>query len=254
MFKLRSIKTQLILYLAALAVFISIKDKDAAFLFTATIAVISSVSLEALIVYFKTKTLRITESSCITGLIIGFVLSGNQAFWKLVAAAAIAILSKSVFRFHKKHIFNPAGFGIFLTLIFLGADTYWKGTYLWYIIVPFGLYFSYKLRRLEILYGYFLVFLALFGTQAIFQKVSPSNIFGYLSYFYIFVMVIEPITTPIKPAGRFLFGAGVSLLIFILTQAGARFDVELFSLLALNMAVPLLNKVPDKVFVKKSRL
>jgi Na+-translocating ferredoxin:NAD+ oxidoreductase RnfD subunit len=111
--------------------------------------------------------------------------------------------------------------------------------------LPFGLYFVYKIRKLEIIAGYAAVSLALFGIQALLQKIPLWHVFGYLSYFYIFVMVIEPKTTPVKPLGKLLFGAGVAGLIFVLTQLGAKFDVELCGLLIMNIAVPLvLKKIP----------
>lgn len=243
MFKLKSIKTQLILYLFCFAVFLSIKDKDAVFLVTALIAVSASIALETIILYLKTKSFRITESSVITGLIIGYVLSSDNVWWKFVAASVLAILSKSLIRFRKKHIFNPAGFGIFLTLILFGARTEWKGTYLWYIVVPFGFYFVSRIRKIEIIIAYAIASFALFGGQAILQKVSFWNVFGYFSYFYIFVMVIEPLTTPVTRIGKFFFGALTASLIFILTEIGVKFDAELFSLLVLNMAVPMLNQI-----------
>ena len=108
MINLKSIKTQLILYLACLAVFLAVKDKDFAFLFTMLAAVVSALAIEALVIYLKAKTFQVTESAIITGLIIGYVLSSDEALWKIVFAAALAILSKYVFHFRKKHLFNPA--------------------------------------------------------------------------------------------------------------------------------------------------
>ncbi|MBF0522581.1 MAG: RnfABCDGE type electron transport complex subunit D [Candidatus Omnitrophica bacterium] len=246
MLNFKSVKTQFILYLACFAVFLSIKDKDSAFLLMTMVALVLSVAIESLIVYWKTKTLEITESSMITGLIIGFVLSSGEPWWKFVAASALAIGSKQFIRFKKKHLFNPAAFGLFLTLILLAASSQWKGTYVWYITVPAGIYFAYKFKKLEVLLGYGIVAIVLFGTQALLQKVLFWNIFGYFSYFYIFVMAIEPKTTPIKPVGKYVFGSGVAMLIFILTQIGVSFDVELLSLLAMNTAVPFLNNVSLK--------
>ena len=246
MFNLKSVKTQLILYLLFFAVFLAVKDKDFIFLFTTLIAVVSALTIEGIVLYLKIKAFRITESAIITGLIIGYVLSSDEVWWKFVFTPALAIFSKYLIRFQKKHIFNPAAFGIFLSTILLGASTQWRGTYLWYIVVPFGIYFIYKLKKTGVLIGYTLISLLLFGTQAMLQKVSFWNIFGYFSYFYIFVMVIEPKTTPLKTMGKYLFGAGTAALIFILTGAGVKFDVELFSLLAMNVTVPLLNKLPIK--------
>lgn len=242
MLSLRSVKTQLIFFLACFALFLCLREKNALFLLAIAVAVISSLCIESAILYFKNKVFELTESSVITGLIIGFVLSSDEAWWKIVSASALAILSKYLIRFQKKHIFNPAAFGIFLVLILFGASTQWKGTYLWYILLPFGLYFAYKFRKTEIIIGYAAVFLALFGAQAVFQKAPLGHIFGYLSFFYIFIMVIEPKTTPVKQPAKLIFGALVSALIFILTSLGAGFDVELFSLLALNAAISLLNK------------
>jgi len=243
MFNFKSIKTQLILYLVCLAIFLAVKDKDWTFLFTTLVAVISALAIEALVLYLKTKTLQITESAIITGLIAGYLLSSDEAWWKFVFASFMAILSKHLIRFQKKHIFNPAALGIFSTITLLGASTQWKGTYLWYVIVPFGLYFAYQLKKTEVVIGYAIISLLLFAAPALLQRVPLGNIFGYFSYFYIFVMVIEPKTTPLKTMGKYLFGAGTAALIFILTQAGVKFDAELFSLLAMNATVPLLNRL-----------
>ncbi len=213
-------------------------------MFTMLVAVASALVIEALVYNLKTKRLQITESAIITGLIIGYVLSSDEAWWKFVFASSIAILSKYLLRFRKKHIFNPAALGIFLTIILLGASTQWTGTYLWYVIVPFGLYFVYRLKKTEVIIGYAIISLLLFGAQAFLRKVPLGDIFGYFSYFYIFVMVIEPKTSPLKPLGKYLFGAGVAALVFILTEAGVRFDAELLSLLVVNATVPLLNRIP----------
>ena len=246
MINLKSIRTQLILYLVCLALFLAAKDKDSAFTLAALLAIASAVVIEALILYLKTKTLQITESAIITGSIIGYVVSSDEAWWKIIFTAVLAILSKHVIRFRKRHVFNPAAFGIFISTILLGVSTQWKGTYLWYIMIPFGVYFAYKIRKVEIVFGYAIISLVLFGAQAFFQKVSLLNIFGYFSYFYIFVMVIEPKTTPLNSLGKYIYGAGTAAFIFILTETGAKFDVELLSLLAMNVTIPLLNKLSLK--------
>jgi len=246
MLNFKSIKTRLILYLACFAVFLSIEQYNVMLLAAVFIAVITSMAVESALLYFKTKSFQISESSIITGLIVGFVFSNGQAWQVLILASALGILSKYLIRFQNRHIFNPAALGIFLAIIILGAFTEWEGTYYWFIVLPFGIYFAKKAGKMEILAGYTAVFLALFGTQAFLQKTPVWHIFGYVNYFFVFVMVIEPMTTPVRPLGKFLFGAGVSALIFILTERGVNFDAELFSLLAMNIAVPLINKITHK--------
>lgn len=242
--KLNSIKTQLILFLGCFALFLSIKDKDAVFLLTTLLAVVSSAGIDSFISYLKNKKFTLSESSVITGLIIGYVLSSDQPWWIFTLASFLAIASKYLIRLNNKHLFNPAAFGIFTVILFFNATTQWKGTYLWYILAPFGIYFIAKIKKTQLLLGYILTVLILFGLQAFIQKAPIFNIFGYLSYFFIFIMLIEPKTTPIKPLGKIIFGAGVALLIFILTEMAIRFDAELCALLVFNLLLPLLNKIP----------
>jgi Na+-translocating ferredoxin:NAD+ oxidoreductase RnfD subunit len=241
-----SIKTKLIVFLTAFAVFLSAKDKDLAFLLAMIIALISAVVIDLFLSYFKDKRFSISASSAASALIIGFVLASDNPWWVIVLASLSAILSKYLIRFNNKHLFNPAAFGIFLCIFIFGADTQWKGTFLWYILVPIGLYFSYKIRKLELIAGYLLTALGAFGIQAIFNKVALANIFGYLNYFYIFIMLIEPKTTPIKPLAKLIFGIAIALLVFILIQLQVKFDAELAALLILNLFVPFLNKIPER--------
>jgi Na+-translocating ferredoxin:NAD+ oxidoreductase RnfD subunit len=138
--KLTSIKKQVIIFLACLALFLSIKDRDATFLLTTFFAVISCAFIESLLFYLRNKKFTVTESSIISGLIIGYVLSSDHPWWMFLLASFLAIGSKHLIRFNKRHLFNPAAFGIFLTTILFGAQTQWKGTYLWYILIPAGLY------------------------------------------------------------------------------------------------------------------
>lgn len=240
---LRSIKAQLIVFLCCFALFLVVKDKDKAFLFSMFLAVITAVGSELIIKFIRERVLVFNGSSFISGLIIGFVLSSDNHWWVIVLASIFAIVSKEIISFKKKHIFNPAALGIFIVMILFGATTHWKGTYLWYFLAPFGIYFAFKIRKTELLISYFLVSFILFGTQVLMHKAHLFSVFGLLSYFYIFIMLVEPKTTPVNFFGKVVFAAGAGVLIFILTAAGVKFDVELFSLLAVNMFVPLLNKL-----------
>ncbi len=238
-----SIKPQLAIFLSTFALCVSFLDKDIRFLLVLLFAVISAAAADSAFTYLKQKRLAITSSSLISGLIIGFVFSSDQRLWVICLACVIAIGSKHLIRIKGRHIFNPAALGIFSVIILLGATTQWRGTYLWYVLVPAGLYFSYKIRKLEIIFSYFLASLILFGGQAMLQKINLLNVFGYLSYFYIFVMAIEPKTTPVNFLGKIVFGTLLATAIFVLTQTGVKFDAELCSLLILNAAVPVLNKL-----------
>ena len=142
-----SIKKQLILFLILFGLSLSFIDKDSSFFFATAIALISAIAAESLLLYLKDKRFSISESSIITGLIIGFVLASDSHWWVIVLTSVFAISSKYLIRFNKKHIFNPAGFGVILATLLLGAQTQWRGTYLWYILIPVGLYFIFKIHK-----------------------------------------------------------------------------------------------------------
>lgn len=246
MLNIRSIKTQLILFLCCFAVFLFIRDKSIAFLLAMTLAVVSTVVMDLIIVYVRTKALRVTESAVITGLIIGYVLSSEEAWLKFVFSSCVAVFSRHFIFFQKRHIFNPAALGILASTILFGASTQWMGTYVWYMVVPFGLYLAYKIRRVEVVVGYVVVSCVLLGISAAVQQLPVFGIFGYVSYFYIFIMLVEPKTGPANMIGKYLFGGGAAALAFIFTEIGGRVDAELWALLIMNVMVPLLSKLQSR--------
>lgn len=233
--KLSSVKIQLIIFLSVFAVYLSVINRDIAFLSAISISVISAVFLESLITYLKTKRFKIIDSSVVSGLIIGYVISTGEPWWKFLFASILAIVSKYLIRFKNKHLFNPAAFGIFLSVILLNAATQWKGTNLWYIIVPAGIYFVWKIRKLELIAGYILSHLILFGGYAFIQNSPLIDALKYQNYFFIFIMLIEPKTTPVENKGKIIFGISVAFLVFILTLYNVRFNTELFALLLSNL-------------------
>jgi len=236
-----SVKSQLIVFLLVFAGYVCFRNRDVSFLRTEFLALACTALADSIVTYIKVRQWRLGESSVVSGLIIGYVLSSDNAWWVIAVAALLAISSKHLFRFRKRHVFNPAAFGILLSIFMCGATTQWQGTYLWYILVPAGCYFIYRIRKFEVIIGYAVAAVLLFGAQAVLQRMPLQNIFGYFSYFYICIMLIEPKTSPPGQTGKFVFGAIVAVLIFVFNQTGIRVDAELLSLLIGNLTVPLLQ-------------
>lgn len=241
---IRSIKVQLGIFLLLFSAYITFLKKDAGFLLTISMSVMSAALVDSIATYLKKKEFVLTESSIITGLIVGYVMADSQAWWMIALASILAISSKHIIRFKARHIFNPAAFGVLATVFLLDAYTEWKGAYLWYIIIPFGVYFSFKIKKLELVISYFIASFILFGAQAVIQNVQIFNMLGYLNYFFIFIMLIEPMTTPMAYYGKIIFGSGVGVLIFILYTLGIK-EAEILSLLCFNLLMPLLSKGGD---------
>jgi len=230
----KSIKIQLGIFLLLFSAYTAFLEKDVRFLLAIGISVISAAIIDCIASYLKKKEFVLTESSIITGLIIGCVLSSREKWWLIALTALLAIASKHIIRFRNKHFFNPAAFGIIVSVFFLGASTEWKGAYLWYVIAPFGAYVLFKIKKLELVIGYFIASFILFGGQAIMDKVNIFNILGYLNYFFIFIMLIEPMTTPATKSGKIIFGLLSGVLIFIFYMFGVK-EAELVALLCANL-------------------
>jgi Na+-translocating ferredoxin:NAD+ oxidoreductase RnfD subunit len=251
-FSLKSLKIQLTVFLAVFSACLIVTGNDRDFLLSLLLAVVFTVAFEAAFLFITRKKVTISESAVVTGLILGFVLTADQHNWLgiYVAAACFAIVSKHIIRFKGKHIFNPAALGVVMVMFFFNAQTAWKGTYLWYVLLPVGLYFAYKMRKLEVLSGYGVAALGIFAVQALAQGSGLANIFGYLSYFFIAIMLIEPKTTPMTQAGKVAFGVIAAILIFIFNNAGVKCDAELSGLLLANVSVPALNKWKGRQGIK----
>ena len=248
MINFKSIKVQINLFLAAFALFLYLKEPSFAFLAGFLWAILFSVLIEAVVLYLKTKKFQITDSALTSGFIIGYVLSSESAWWMFLIVAVLTVGLKRVLRFHGKNLLNPAALGLFLAALLLKGTTEWKGAYEWYLLIPAGLYIVNKIKKMEIVGGYFGMSLLLFIPQALIQGSSLWNIPGYFNYFFIFIMLIEPKTTPPTRWPKIAFGAGVALLVFLLTEWGFRYEPELFALLLLNALVPFLNKIPNFKF------
>nr|MBU1328054.1 RnfABCDGE type electron transport complex subunit D [Candidatus Omnitrophota bacterium] len=238
---IKSIKVQLSIFLIAFALCLSFTGKDSLFLLSLGVSVIAAIGADSIITYLKSKKIIITESSIVSGLIIGYVLSSGEAWWIIILASIFAISSKHIIRFNGRHVFNPAGFGVLIITFLLGISTEWKGANLWYIIIPLGIYFVFKIRKQEIVISYLIASFILFGIQAIIQNVQIFNILGYLNYFFIFIMLVEPMTTPMTYYGKIIFGSGVGILIFILYLFGIK-EAELLALAFFNLSTLLLNR------------
>lgn len=241
-----SIKTILLTFLLFFLIFLSFQENNFLFLYKPCLSISISALFETIIIFFKEKKWKLTESSLITGIIIGFVLASDTGWWLFVIAAITAISSKYIIRFNKKHIFNPAAFGVFFTILLFHGYTQWRGSYTLFLIIPAGIYFVYKIKKLEIVYSFFITYLILSLIQSIIDKTSFLDAILYANYFFIFIMLIEPKTSPFKKKRKILFGMGAAILSWLFYTFNFPYDADLPSLLILNIG--------NSLFIKKSSI
>lgn len=234
-------KTEVNLLLVVLAVYKFWLEPRYTLLAGLTLPVLLCVLIEVMIFFPAEQRFRFGKTSLTTWLIVGFVMSVESPWWMFFVIALITLGFKHFVRIREKNIFNPAALGMFLALLLFKGETDWKDAQAWYALVPAGLWFAYQAGKLELLAGYFAAALPL----AFLEHRLGWNALGHLNYFFIFIMLIEPKTSPAGRWQKILFGAGVASLAFILEKWKFPFEPALFALLVFNALTPWLDNVPD---------
>ncbi len=157
------------------------------------------------------------ESIYITALILSLIITPISnihnlpfMFWASIWAAA----SKFIFANNKKHLFNPAAMGVFLTgLGIAGAASWWVGTaWMMPVILIGGILVVKKIKRWDLV----LTFLAVSTCTIIVLSYTNNNQLGPLAgkifldspiLFFAFIMLTEPLTTPSDKAYQMIYGA-----------------------------------------------
>src|SRR3989338_960234 len=163
------------------------------------IAVITTTILDFAVNYFKYKTFEFPQSALISGLFIGGLLTQNLAWYVYVIAGIIAIASKHLIKTSQKLIFNPANLGILIVSIFLGAmHTWWISSPL-ILVLAFGIFILWRLRRFDLAFSFLISYYLINSVIELMKGSSFNGIYstiinGGVIYFFSIFMLIEPKT------------------------------------------------------------
>lgn len=158
------------------------------------------------------------ESVYITALILALIITpatpdNYTNIGYLIFASVWAIASKYIFSVGKKHLFNPAAFGVALLAIIIGHPaTWWVGGNL--PLLPFvflgGLLIVRKIRRFDLVlaFSFVALFTIVLTTHNETYLTPITQTFLHSSFFFLaFVMLTEPLTMPPTRLLRILYGA-----------------------------------------------
>ncbi|MGB7958077.1 MAG: RnfABCDGE type electron transport complex subunit D [Minisyncoccia bacterium] len=212
-----------------------------------SIAVLIAVSWIANKVFadaFETQTN--IESTYITALILALIISpvaprDLMGVSFLVWAAIWATASKYIFALNKKHLFNPAAFAVALTALTINQSaTWWIGGNLPMLafVILGGLLITRKIRRGDFVLAFFVAAAVsvLVGTlgQNPLSTLEKAALHAPL-FFFAFVMLTEPLTTPPTRARRIVYGAFVGILFAPWVHIGSLYSTPELALLAGNV-------------------
>lgn len=217
-------------------------------------------------------------SAALTGVLLAFTLPPTTPIWMAILGSVVAItIGKQIFGGLGFNIYNPALVGrAFLTASFPMAMTDWvlDGTstatplggaaatnlelFLGTIggslgetsalaLLLGGAYLLYKRLidwRLPLGYlGAVVVLALLVGEDPIFHLLAGGLMLGA------FYMLTDPVTSPLSRKGRWVYAVVAGIIVFMIRVWGDAPGGVLYSILIMNMAVPLLDRfLPDRIF------
>jgi ferredoxin-NADP reductase len=162
------------------------------------------------------------ESVYISALILALIISPLQSphdLWFLAWAAVWAMASKYIVAINGRHIFNPVGFAVALTYLTINQSASWwvgNAPMLPFVLVG-GILVLRKIGRFDLVSGFLLTALAtilaasLLGGVDFLATLQRVALYSPL-FFFAFIILTEPLTTPPARGLRIFYGALVGLL------------------------------------------
>lgn len=209
-------KGYILIIMAAFLFIASLGAQDLRGITNALIASGVCAAVETICSLIAKKKRIFPDGAVITGIILAMILSTTTS-WQIVAATSVmAILPKYIFAYKKKPIFNPAAFGLLLSVLFFRTGQSWWGAFgdlpAW--TVAFLLIGGYaaanrvnKFPQLFSFLGAYFLLLLIMGIFHIGDAVDALRPpFINASLFFALFMLTDPPTSPAKGRDQIIFG------------------------------------------------
>jgi Na+-translocating ferredoxin:NAD+ oxidoreductase RnfD subunit len=196
-------------------------------------AVVTAGVIDAIALRVRRGRWEFPDGALISGLLVAMVLSAQQPWHYAAATAAIAIVSKYVFRTRAANVFNPAAIALVATTHLFHTGQSWWGALpnlplLVQAAVPAsGVFIANRVNRmplvLSFLGAYFLLFTA--ATFAI-EPGGVAEIFrtpdAQAALFFAVFILSDPPTSPVPYGDQIVCGVLVAIVSFVVFMwAGA---------------------------------
>jgi ferredoxin-NADP reductase len=211
------------------------------------VVIMSTVLVTHYVLVSITKAPANVWSSVITALILFLIFTPASTLGGLTALAsisALAIALKYVVRYRNVHLFNPVALAAVLASLFgLAYASWWVGT-MWFapVLIAGGLIIVLKIRRLPMVLVGVIASLAMVLVYSLVRGEVGADIFVSLLitsplWFFMTIMVTEPLSTPAGTKAQIYYGAFIGLLSQIPFAVGSVFNSPELTLIAANLLV-----------------
>ena len=185
------------------------------------LACLVAVAVDMAIGLYKYRIIRLPLSAIISGLACSLLIDSRYIAIYLLAAA-LASLSRGFIHFKSKHYFNPACFGVVLTLVLFTDKVTGLPALFGGYVTPSLIFFALGLatvlyaKQLGVSLSWLFGFVLFAELKAIIFGFDPLGvlypILGPSFIIFSFHMISDPATTPNTTFGKIVFGISVSLL------------------------------------------
>lgn len=191
-------------------------------------------------------------SVLISAMSLCLLLKTNYWYISLMAAF-LTVISKYIFRFNSKHIFNPSAFGIVAVILFtnqawLSPGQWGSNTVIFFGVVTLGTIVVTRVQKLDISLAFLFTFIGLLYWRQVYVLGWPMDHFihsvstGSLLLFTFF-MISDPRTSPNHPVARMLWAILIAVVAFYLAAFKWKYNTIIWVLVAAAPLVPLLDKI-----------
>lgn len=207
-------------------------------------------TVQAVAIYYLDLPLHSLRSALITSLGLCLLFKAGEPSYYILAGL-LAIGSKFVLQFRKKHIFNPANFGVIAPIILTGETWISPGQWgseplLLFFFGSAGLMVLLRISRLEtgitFLATYALLWL---GKDVLYLGWEPSVTFHKLTngslLLFSFFMITDPMTIPNNKKVRIIWSASIAVITFIVSSTMYLQTAALWILFLAAPVVPALD-------------
>ncbi|MBI3366610.1 RnfABCDGE type electron transport complex subunit D [Candidatus Roizmanbacteria bacterium] len=227
---LKTPKTQIGFLLTLIFITAFINNPSLKVLVVFLLSLVSTVFFDVLFLRLRKIKWFFPSASLVTGSIIGLLTSPDLSWYAPVAVGIIAMFAKNFIRFSNRHIFNPAGFGLFVSaIIFKQSISWWAVSFQQFSIFhfPSSIYFLvllspafvsiFKMKRYRITFSFLIAYILI-------NKILNSQFIIHNSFldptilFFSIVMLPEPMTSPNNHKRQIFFGIFVALLSIIVSS------------------------------------
>ncbi|MDB5052959.1 MAG: Na+-translocating ferredoxin:NAD+ oxidoreductase RnfD subunit [Bacilli bacterium] len=209
-------KSFVVMAMVAYLVIASIGSQNIKGIENSIVAVGVSLTLDIILSLIAKRKRIMPDGAVITGLIISLILSTTSS-WSIVAATSIiSILSKHILVHRKKPIFNPAAFGLLLSILFFQSEQSWWGAFgdlpAWTLVFVLigGYSATSRVNKFPQVFSFLGTYLAILYIMGILNIGGASDAlrspFINATLFFALFMLTDPPTSPAKVKDQIIFG------------------------------------------------